>query len=325
MAKIINIFLSLLLFLSCSHYSQDRCLQNKLTFDIGSGSTKYYYAQVNTCTHTVIKVITHDSFRYPFKQILQKSTDNRFPLKEQHKFVTKLQQIIDKYPAKLKAAVATSAFRTSNNGTQFTRYIEKQTTLPVKIITQKEEAKLGFTAVKNLVSYQHLLYWDVGGGSMQMILSTGGQEYLYQGKIGAASFKQMVLKEVFHNKRKSPNPLGIKNINSVIKIARNFAKKTIPSSFKLLNSTIKVCGIGGVHQYSILKNRSDKKMSYTQQDLLKWLQKKSKLSDKILNSPYSQTDVTNLALILGYMRELNIEKVNVIPNINMAYALLHQW
>ena len=313
-------YLILFLLLSCTHQQASNCLQTKMTLDIGSGTTKYYIAQVNHCQHKIIKVTAKDSFAFPFKQSLTQS--NNFPQQLQQKFIVQLKKLITKFNPDIIQSVATSAFRTANNGKKFATTLNQKLNLNLQIISQKEEALLGYHAVKGIVHHSPILYWDIGGGSMQIIQELKSGPQIYKGKIGAVSFKDLVLKQVFHNKQTSPNPLG-KKYKKTLQLAKNFAQKTLPKSF--INLKLPVYGIGGVHQYAILKNNKKNSNFYTQAELKKWLMKKSKLNNQQLGGKYASTDVTNLALVLGFMEILKVNKVQVIPNINMAYALLYKW
>jgi exopolyphosphatase/guanosine-5'-triphosphate,3'-diphosphate pyrophosphatase len=293
-----------------------------MTFDIGSGATKYYVAQINRCTKKIVKIVDSNSFPFAFKGRLIKSANNRFSPQDRADFIHKLKPLIDKYHPDQINSVATSAFRTAKNGKQFAASINQEIPINLIVISQKEEAMLGFHAVKaKLATLKNFLYWDIGGGSMQIIKNSHSSQQLYKGKIGAVSFKELVIKKIFSGKRKSPNPLK-NNYVRAIKLAKNFALKTLPKSFP--SPGINTFGIGGVHQYAILKNNKQHGDSYTANELLQWLKRKSKLTDKEIGGKYATTDVTNIALVLGFMQALKISKVTVIPNINMAYALLYK-
>jgi exopolyphosphatase/guanosine-5'-triphosphate,3'-diphosphate pyrophosphatase len=321
-------FLTIILLISsCSSipgYDQ-KCSVKKLTFDIGSGSTKYYYAQVNRCSRSVIHIFNQGHFRFPFKQHLIQSKNNRFSAKIQKEFLDKLTVIIKQHPAETIQSVATSAFRTSDNGEEFAQFIREKTGMSLKIISQKTEGLLGYKAVRaKSKQNDKFLYWDIGGGSMQMIIENSTVPMIYKGKIGAASFKSKVLTQIFKGKRQSPNPLGVKNISKAIQISKTFAKNSIPKGFYSLAQKLNTIGIGGVHQYSILKKHTDKNY-YTKKQLIKWLNQGASQNDRQIGGDFSQTDITNLALVLGYMDYLKINRVNVVKGINMAYALLYNW
>lgn len=316
-----------LLYTSCStSLLIPNCNQYKLTFDVGSGSTKYYYAQVNQCTKSITKMIKNDSFPFPFKKILSQSKDNAFPESSQKIFITKLNNIISTLRPTIIRGVATSAFRTAANGAEFAKVIGQKTKMDLRIITQRQEGLLGYNALKKKLELKTpILYWDIGGASMQMVKEEGGSSHLYEGKIGAVSFKDLINREILHKQTNSPNPIRVKNIAKVVKKAKQFASRTLSLLFKNHPSELKVIGVGGVHQYAILKNNKNSGNAYTLKELKSWLVNKSKLSDKQLGGKYAATDVTNMALVAGYMELLGIKKVTVASNINMAYALLYQW
>lgn len=302
-----------------------KCAVKKLTFDIGSGSTKYYYAQVNRCAQTVTHIYNQGHFRFPFKQYLLKSTDNRFSHDVQKLFLSKMSEVIKKHPADIVHGVATSAFRTAANGLQVAKNIEEETGMQLQIISQKTEGFLGYKAVQNKIQDKSsFLYWDIGGGSMQMIAPTAGDPMIYEGKIGSASFKNMVLKKIFKGKRKSPNPIRIKNIKKIVSLSSHFAKKTVPQIFLKAAKKMKTIGIGGVHQFSILKKHTNRNF-YSKKQLRKWLTQSANKNDRQVGGEYAQTDITNIALVLGYMDYFELDRIEVKSGINMAYALLFNW
>ena len=72
--------------------------------------------------------------------------------------------------------------------------------------------------------------------------------------------------------------------------------------------------------YSI-KNQTRTEDFYSQKDVLNTLIERSKLTDQEIGGEFASTDVTNLALVLGFMQALGIERVYPIK-INMAHGIL---
>ena len=71
----------------------------------------------------------------------------------------------------------------------------------------------------------------------------------------------------------------------------------------------------------IEKTLNKKIRTYDQNDLLNSLLVRSKLNDKQVGGKYAATDVTNIALVLGHMQSLSIDKVMPLK-INIANGLL---
>jgi exopolyphosphatase/guanosine-5'-triphosphate,3'-diphosphate pyrophosphatase len=83
-----------------------------------------------------------------------------------------------------------------------------------------------------------------------------------------------------------------------------------------------VLGIGGVHYYSVRKQCIEGGKTYTISDVKRALAIGQALSDhEISEDIYAATDVSNLALVAGFMETLKIEKIRVLKA-NMAHGIL---
>ena len=74
-------------------------------------------------------------------------------------------------------AVATSAVREARNGTGFVRRLQRETGMPVEVISGLDEARLIFRAVRHAMGLEGgpYLLVDVGGGSVELTLVEDGQ------------------------------------------------------------------------------------------------------------------------------------------------------
>ncbi|MGB2712330.1 MAG: hypothetical protein WBC33_12550, partial [Conexibacter sp.] len=66
-------------------------------------------------------------------------------------------------------AVATSAIRDAPNGTEFVRRAHRATGLPIRILSQAEEARYCYIAAVNSTSLQDGVVLDLGGGSLELV------------------------------------------------------------------------------------------------------------------------------------------------------------
>lgn len=67
-------------------------------------------------------------------------------------------------------AVATAAVRNAHNGPTFVQAIQKETGIPLRIISGEAEAKLGYIGVVNTLDITDALLFDLGGGSTELTL-----------------------------------------------------------------------------------------------------------------------------------------------------------
>jgi exopolyphosphatase/guanosine-5'-triphosphate,3'-diphosphate pyrophosphatase len=308
------------------------CLTTRAAFDIGSGSTKMKVAQVDTCKQKIIKMLIDHSVPVAYKQALEESKNNQLPRSIINTGIMAIKSL------KLKAAihspssyiaVATSAFRTSANGEEAAEQIAKATGIKIKIISQKEEAKIGFVGAATFSDkdLKKTIVWDIGGGSMQITSYKGKDEFeIYEGKLAAVSFKNHIIEDVQKkNPRRitTPNPIGQGVFKKALQDAKEHSMTTIPLAMreKLKRDDVEIIGIGGVHYYSIGR-RIEKGDGYTLAMLNKFIDKVLNKNDLQLGGgKYVSTDVSNAILVAGFMQSLGIKKVRS-AKVNMANGLL---
>jgi exopolyphosphatase/guanosine-5'-triphosphate,3'-diphosphate pyrophosphatase len=91
------------------------------------------------------------------------------------------------------SAVATSAVREAKNGGDFVQRVNDEVGLRVKVIPGREEARLVFAGVQHAIDIRHqtAVIADVGGGSVELILSEDGRAAaLHSLKLGVARLSE---------------------------------------------------------------------------------------------------------------------------------------
>ncbi len=320
--SIVRLFLILSFLVSCAQLDQtsiNKCEVTKASFDIGSGSTKMVVARIDRCQEKIINVLYEASRAIELKDHLLKNKNYFRKDFIYHSLdqIAELKSIAQEKGASVFNAVATAAFRSAKNSKYFKNAIKERVQIEVSTINQTTEALIAFNAAKSKAKEQNLVVWDIGGGSMQIVKARNKSKNIYLGKLASVSFKKEVLELL--QKKSSPNPLTKPGAIRAMDYARKYAGE----SAKEIIGDIKdlyVVGVGGVHFYSI-RNQTGKNPYYTQNDLLNALLERSKLTDKQVGGEYASTDVTNLALVLGYMQALGIERVHPMK-VNMAHGIL---
>ena len=102
----------------------------------------------------------------------------------------------DKYHVDGIYAVATSAVREAVNGVDFINMVKSRVGLEVNVIPGDEEARLTMFGVSsNLgIMYKNVFLMDIGGGSTEFILSTGGEiAFKTSTDIGVVRFTEQFL------------------------------------------------------------------------------------------------------------------------------------
>ncbi|MBS0908097.1 Ppx/GppA phosphatase family protein [Tatumella sp. JGM118] len=310
----------------CFSVSASPCLQNRAAIDIGSGSTKIAVAEVDTCQHQIRKMLYQQQLPVSYNDALMHATDSRLPdsiigqgldaLKQEIKQVNRF------HPVTIEG-VATAVFRNAENGQQVVQLFNQQTPAHIRIISQQQEALLGFASAKAAlnqsgVKNDDILVWDIGGGSMQMTTwdTQSGRltPVIYQGKLASVTLKNYIVSLLKHQPLRpdsSPNPIG-HDAGDALKFVEFYASNDVDASLKRLIPHRKIIGIGGVHDYSLRQQFADKPDSYTLTQLSTLAGQQVTKGDNELHGDYRATDVSNLLLVEGYMRALNIPEVTLV-------------
>lgn len=307
------------------------CISKRAAFDIGSGETRLNVSKVNICTNKIISTELELKERVPYKETMSKAT-KRYLRQETMQAGFKVLQTMKAEAAKFSPdvylAVATAAFREARNGQTFIDEVNKALKINAKIISQKDEASIGYyaalTTVKN--PKPNLVVWDIGGSSQQMITKKDDSFIVYEGSLASVSFKDRVLSEVKKQKQGSPNPLDATQMKDSILLAEIFATTDVPAEIKqaFLQPNVQVVGIGGVHYYSILKQSkpaSDSNLVTKEDVEATTLELTGKDNTYFQDQKHVDTTVTNVTLVNGFMRALDIKNIEIY-NLNLSHGVL---
>ncbi len=319
-------YFSLLISLFTLQAHADGCLQTRAALDIGSGTTKIAVADVDVCRHQILQIRYRQQIAVPYNDALMQSGDNRLPesviLQGQSALQSELQNIRRFHPRRI-TGVATAVFRSAKNGPQVIARLNQHTHATIKIISQQQEALLGFSSAKASLHQPELkdediVVWDIGGASMQITgwSVTDGKKtpVVYQGKLASVTLKNYIvslLKNQPLTADSSPNPIGNYAANA-LKFVEFYAGNDVDSTMKRLIAGKKVLGIGGVHNYSLRNQLPGKPAIYTLEQLTTLANRQVTQSDNQLSGQYRTTDVSNLLLVEGYMRALQIPQVTLV-------------
>lgn len=306
---------------SISGFAKD-CLENRGAVDFGSGTTKILAVMVNTCEKKIIKVLFEDRLAIPFNEAYEKSADQKIPDTFWQEALPRLQASVDRLRAEKVQqidAVATAVFRNAKNGKEVLGHLGKNLKMSIQLISQNQEAELGFWSVLAFKAWSpseaSVVVWDIGGGSMQMFAWNNGKPRIFRGQMASVSFKNEILKVLQFKDPKvvsSPNPIGPYR-EAALQIAKNHAVMNVPVFFKNLKPTTRWVGIGGVLAMSVQKQVNKEASGFSAADLAQTLKERALLNDSQLEGEYKVSDVSNLALVLGYMQALRIPKVETVP------------
>lgn len=326
-----RIFVFCLVLISFSQVWAKDCERRLGALDFGSGTTKAFAAVVDVCNKKFIKVLYEDRIPLALNEALERSSDKIVPetiiAEAMPRFLTLLQKMKDLQVTQIKA-VATAVFRTAKNGTMLAKKISTELQVPVTVISQEQEAELGYwsaLAQKEVSAQESVIVWDIGGGSMQMYSREKGKVHIYQGDLAAVTYKNKILEVLqFKNPKiiASPNPIG-ENREAALQLAKNHAYMNVPKYFKDRATQTRWIGVGGVLSLSVQRQVQNGAGEFSRKALDQVLRQRVFLKDTEIDSDYRISDISNLALVLGYMQALNIAKVETVQS-SLGQGLIYQ-
>ena len=309
---------------------QGACEVVRAVFDVGSGTTKMRLYRYDECRRKIVSRMDKCNANTPVDYGEDLIDSNIISTKTTQKGIKALQQL--KASAEICGAwqfsgVATSAFRQASNGLQTVEKLSRTTGIRLALISQDEEARLGFEgalAVSNL-DRGRTCVWDIGASSMQITCPTeNGEENVYKGHIASVPFKQTLIK-LNPDKRSSPNPISPSEYRQALAIAKERSHDVLEALGKFPRD-LGILGIGGVHYHAVSKTLGLKE--YSADQIRASLQDKlSKTDTELGGGNFVDTSVSNLILVEGMMRALDIPSVRAL-NIDLAEGLVgsrHYW
>lgn len=326
---ILPIFCALALY-ACDHITanlEDKCIVNRAAFDIGSETTKIKVAKVDKCLQKNINIIYKNEIKVPYAENISGSI---FSSQIREKGITAIHNLkIEALEngAESFAGVATEAFRHATNTPEYLKEINEKAGILITLISQDKEAVAGYMAALSSSPDKHekTVVWDIGGGSMQMTALTNDKRFIiYRGKTASISFKERILTQIKQKnpgQHLSPNPIGRKNLDSVVALAMD-AAEDVPGEIREIIQIpdTMIIGIGGVHNDSVRKQLG-RKDAYKSGEIMDVIKSRIDMNDKEIGGHYADTEISNLVLVYGFMKKLGIKEVIPI-NVNLADGIL---
>jgi exopolyphosphatase / guanosine-5'-triphosphate,3'-diphosphate pyrophosphatase len=320
MNKKINYFFGICLLLVAGSLPAE--IVKRGAFDFGSGEIKLQVAEVDTENHTIVKSIYDNSAKVYLAEDASHHPEIGFSEEIQQKAVDATRALKEKaveLGATEFTGLATAAYRQAVNGHKLIDRYVNELGIPVQIISQLEEGKLGFLSVvaESKLNPAEVVSWDIGGGSFQITyLNAKDEVQVYMAPLGRVTTKNELIKGVKGKNPaevESPNPMTQKEWQASIKHL-NEVLPQVPSDLiaKLKKSNTKLIGISG-HPGQLRELKQ-----YHRADVLPILKQRLNQSDEELAKTHKTptSAVSELALIYTVMQKLDIPSVKYADTIS---------
>lgn len=305
----------------------------RAALDIGSGATKLRVAEVDTESNKIVKVLLTENFAIGYQDAITNSPTKSFDetiMQEGLTALKKSKELAENLGAEKVIAVATASFRSAANSQEFIDRIFQETGIKVYIIDQELEGILNFEATSAQVTFpvEHLVVWDIGGGSYQFTTLNGNKDLIvYRGTDASVPFRNHVIKVVkLHDPSviNTPNPLTAAEIRRSTAQARKFAECVDREFYKKMAAPdTQVVGVGNIFFYGIYP-LVGKKTPFNRWDLFYSIQElEGKHDHDVGGGPYANVNVTNPLLVLGFMQAIGIYEVHILDINNADGALVY--
>jgi exopolyphosphatase / guanosine-5'-triphosphate,3'-diphosphate pyrophosphatase len=312
----------LLLLASCASktYRLPECVERRSVIEMGTSRIKLTIADVDVCKKTFLHTVAKMNWRIEQDRHLHEEYEGSLNLSHESMnlslaAIKEGMKSIDEYPqTSPPILIATGVFREVTNLESFFKKIEKISGSRPLILSAIQEARLGVRSVQatELNLPEQFIVWDIGGNSMQLSLRAKKKSRYFLGGKGSQFYKKSVMQLL--NRKKSPNPVGHKNIDRIKEEFKKTFSLFIPKVPDNL-AHLPVYGIGAVHSESVLRRMQElnetKYDVITAKDLNDLIVNSVNLSDGQIGGDYSANQVVNQILVESMMEYLGIKVVNV--------------
>jgi len=319
----------------------------RAAFDLGSGATKMTLAR--SLGPRRWEPIFGEEKEVLVGYAVRTSTDNRIPAPIIAKLRTALQDFSDIIMSNVpKGAlcesfgVATAVYRECLNGMEVLDQLSQEFRLPLKIISQQEEARVGFVTACLLsdastsIRSDHVLTWDSGASSFQIVRGSRQGHALsniFEGPWGNSkafiALVEMIQKQVPTHPSSTCNPLSREQFNTFIEFLRHDLRKQKERAHFMQENglSIPIITIGGdtsgFYLSSKLIRRFDNiRAAELRQAVERDLLGKTDEELKALNIPQVNCAVAKVALVVSVMEEFQLPPFTYFESVGTTMGLV---
>lgn len=181
-----------------------RRMVRRAAFDVGSAACKILVADVDLHAGSVPAItntVLSERVAVPLSDDLAQGQGACFSersLMELREVLLEFKRQAEELGAEQFAGIATAAFREASNGAAFLLQLREEG-LPIRILSQKREALLGFLTANHLcpeIPAYDIVSWDCGGGSFQITTEVSPEWDSWMKPLGTSVAKTLLLTKV---------------------------------------------------------------------------------------------------------------------------------
>lgn len=309
--------------------------------DIGSGSMKLVVAKCHKRTHAIKKILQSEFVEVLLAHDLKQSTDgclSEAVLVQATAVLRHLLRICQRHnvPATNIRAVATQVFRISKNGATFLAQVEADLGLRVNIVSQEDEARLGFFTGLALaplrdttINLHNLVVWDSGGASFQLTCCPrpGPAIVSYNGPLGSSVVTAHLVERIqgrSFRETQSPNPCSREDLTRL----RGFILETLTDPSEALISAVArtgglVVGIGEALSIFNIAHLAVGSMEFTSEEVWSAVLRLVGHTDEQLSGfPQPTMVLPKLVLLYTVMVHVSARRVRYCESTGVCAGLL---
>ncbi len=299
-------------------------IERRAAFDLGSGSIKIAVADVDTDSNSIVQYIWEHKVEVPMNAYLKENGGIELPEEAYSHALSKIFELKTKATslgATDYTGVATAVYREALNGDDVIQQLTYDTDIEIKIISQADEGYLGFATAAEVSNTpkEHLICWDVGGGSFQISALVDGEIKVYKAAIGGVTAKQILMEHAqgrIFSRLSSPNPVDHWEMSLYVGLlTAKLADAPAWLTEKLMQEDVRIVGIGGDKSMFSIATQLIGRGSIDVTDVLDYLYAFVGFTDAELDKEFKEPGmvVANIGLMYSTMSKLGINEVSYAP------------
>lgn len=303
----------------------------RAALDVGSGQTKMTVAVVDEKTGRPTQVLFAEETPVLLGHSFKQSKDGRLSdqiLGELEKVLMNYHAIAIELGANELSGVATAVFRESKNGADFIHTIKAKLGLPLQLISQEEEGRMGFLTAVAASGKEagDIIAWDTGGASFQITTQDGEGLEVYKGPWGASKVLAAII-DVQGNdftKIQTANPAKLEHVVALQKIIlQSLPAVSTKLQNRFTNPAVEVIAIGGSYSAFQIAAQATKRNTYTKEQIWQAIvELTGRTDEELAHFPEPGMVIPRLTLVYTVMKQFNIPRVHSFPTVGSTLGIL---